>query len=248
MVHHALQWLSSAAPSSGVYDAEDIASFKEFYDSSSGKSETDSSPLYRGLVLDTEVFDTLLAGRKVNLKRPYTSIESWSANPDVALFFALKSLGPRSQMRRMAVVLSRPRPRKGSVVMDFVHDDLKDIIDRWWKRYYGTNSEKADFFRLVDAESEVVTDIQCKSCSLSDVELVYGSPRRKTLHLLRTHGADMSKSERNSMSLVVFKRKNKAEAVQISHHDRVKQAASATSWRRKPKRRFCTDWSTLAAA
>ena len=168
-------------------------------------------PIYRGLHFeDMSVLNNLRSSGKLSVDcRDY---ESWTFDPEVALEFA----SANQTEYNVWLVISRPKPKKGTVVADV----------RAAMPYSGFSSE-----------CEIICKSQCVNCRLSDIECIW--TRKKFLWDV----ADMLKGNGYGTNSDINAAQRSRNPIFVLNHKKRKYKMSSTrapiEWNRKPNPKAC---------
>ena len=177
---------------------------------------TFNGPIYRGLTIRDDRVADLLNNKEINLA--HQSLESWSANPRIALAFSRDA----SDKNHTGVMISKKRLKKETIVVDFTSKEVMAAVKR----------EAAYSFvhwviSQAEVEKELVVMPQCVKCTRKDVELIW--VQRDSTKLI-----DMLKIHHNQ-----FKYKSQvAVAIRGKKRHRVlpQDMRKYMDWRRKPSK------------
>ena len=175
---------------------------------------TFNGPIYRGLTIRDDRVVDMLGGKEINLA--HQSLESWSANPRIALAFSRDA----SDKNHTGIVISKKRLKKETIVVDFTSKEVMAAVkeEAAYTNLHWVISQA--FF-----EKELVVTPQCVKCTREDIELIW--VQRDSTKLI-----DMLKIQHNQ-----FKYKSQVAVAirgkrrhRVLPHDMRKYA----DWRRKP--------------
>ena len=124
-----------------------------------------SIPIYRGLALRSDDVIKMLDGKSVNLLN--RGLESWSTNPLVAVEFSMQSIHGY-----VNVIVSKQKPKKNTVVIDFTNKIVQNVVNNYMKAY----EDEDDVVPYMKREKELVVTPQCDKCRLTDIEFLRLGP------------------------------------------------------------------------
>ena len=179
--------------------------------------------IYRGLKLNTTDVVKILNGESISLHN--RGLESWTADPKIALKFGT-SLS-HSHILTTNVIISKRKPKKGTVVIDFTNKTVRDMV----KNHMDKHAIKDSTYDTIIKEKELVMTPQCTDCKLSDIELIQMTYRGETsdTKLMKILGINRNQLFRRVKLLVAVQGKGKYKILR-------KNAALKNVWKRKPIR------------
>ena len=197
---------------------QDKKAVKSLKKAMSSISRFKDAHIYRGLKLPTKDALKMLNGKPVGLIN--WGLESWSVDPNVAMEF---SLGTSGRKDYVSFLVSRKRPKKGTIIVDFnateVQETMREYIKSDFDRDWAT-------LENMKREQELVTMPQCDKCRLSDVEIIWVN-RISGDNVIKKLNIDPNQLD-HKLRIVYIKGKNKYELAPKNVH----------SWNMNLKRKF----------
>ena len=160
-----------------------LARLKSMTEINGYDAEVERSPIYRGLRLGAAGSDNSKALRILQqflrtnkLKLDKSPAESWSLDRSTAEGFMDTVL-----LSFVSVLLRKPKPRKGSVILNLASPRFRQDLSAWHRDEHGSIPSK---LKGIGKEREIVVEQQCDQCSYKDVSDMRVNLNRRTLDSL----------------------------------------------------------------